>query len=237
MIVIRTSHTIVGGIGGGTPTHTNILFIIITCIIIVALHLKVRDLLAWLRTISRLPRFPQLLGATQQVLCIFLQSLFWWNFLLRTKWKFDRSSKECDVNILRLLSLVNIKAPPPQFQHGEMGHLHTHKQDGLVSITSILQHHQMSSSFIRTPPTFWPNCFCTFLAFLILFGNFGLPELPAWWSVGVLSQEQSACQISPPFPASELFAPKLLQDEDVVGNSSVAIAQSEHTILDTEHQF
>ena len=51
----------------------------------------------------------------------------------------------------------------------------------------------------------------------------------------MLPQEQPACQISPPFPASELFAPKLLQDEDVVGNSSVAIAQSEHKVLDYEH--
>ena len=42
---------------------------------------------------------------------VYLHSLFWWNFLLRTKWKFDRSSKECDVNILGVHSLVNIKAP------------------------------------------------------------------------------------------------------------------------------
>ena len=48
-------------------------------------------------------------------------------------------------------------------------------------------------------------------------------------------KEQSACQISPPFPASELFAPELLQDEDVVGNSSVTVAQSEHKVLDYEH--
>lgn len=66
---------------------------------------------------------------------------------------------------------------------------------------------------------------------------FCLPELPARWSVGKLPQELSACQISPSFPASELLAPMLLQDEDVVGNSSVAIAQSEHTVLDTEHKF
>ena len=53
----------------------------------------------------------------------------------------------------------------------------------------------------------------------------------------MLPQEQSACQISPPFPASELFASKLLQDEDVVGNSSVAFAQSEHPVLDTDINF
>ena len=31
-----------------------------------------KNLLSGLRTISRLQRFPQLLGATQQVLCIFI---------------------------------------------------------------------------------------------------------------------------------------------------------------------
>ena len=68
----------------------------------------------------------------------------------------------------------------------------------------------------------------------------GILAYPNFQQVDLLEsslKEQSACQISPPFPASELFAPKLLQDEDVVGNSSVAFAQSEHIVLDTEHQF